>query len=106
MQWTDEAYLRFGAPRVTPIYVEAMGPKMLHRSGPSGRRCAALLFPPEHYFNVRPLVAAGEAEQRSVFAAAGLRRDASGFHCRKIDRAARRVLAQRRSPTTARRWVP
>ncbi|MEZ4583004.1 MAG: LLM class flavin-dependent oxidoreductase [Caldilineaceae bacterium] len=33
MQWTDEAYLRFDAPRVTPIYVEAMGPKMLHLAG-------------------------------------------------------------------------
>src|SRR5215207_3009658 len=28
-QWTEDAYLRFAAPRVTPIYLGAMSPGML-----------------------------------------------------------------------------
>ena len=63
MQWTDEAYLRFDAPRATPIYIGAMGPKMLHLAGEVADGVLPLLFPPEHYFTVRPLVAAGEAER-------------------------------------------
>lgn len=60
LQWNDEAYLRFAAPRVTPIYVGAMGPKMLELTGAVADGALPLLFPPEHYFGVRPLVAAGE----------------------------------------------
>lgn len=63
MQWTEQAYLRFAAPRATPIYIGAMGPKMLHLAGQVADGVLPLLFPPEHYFNVRPLVAAGEAER-------------------------------------------
>jgi 5,10-methylenetetrahydromethanopterin reductase len=62
-QWTSEAYLRFPAPRVTPIYVGAMGPKMLELAGELGDGILPLLFPPEHYFNVRPIVDAGIARR-------------------------------------------
>lgn len=64
-RWSTEAYLRFDAPRVTPVYIGAMGPKMLHLSGAEADGVLPLLFPPEHYFTVRPLVAAGEAERGS-----------------------------------------
>ncbi|MFW5943054.1 MAG: LLM class flavin-dependent oxidoreductase [Chloroflexota bacterium] len=64
LQWGAEAYLRFPAPRVTPIYVGAMGPRMLALAGELGDGVLPLLFPPEHYFNVKPLLAKGE-ERRS-----------------------------------------
>ncbi|MCB8963401.1 MAG: LLM class flavin-dependent oxidoreductase, partial [Ardenticatenales bacterium] len=63
LQWTDEAYLRFPAPRVTPIYVGAMGPAMLRLTGELADGALPLLFPPEHYETVRPLIAAGEAKR-------------------------------------------
>lgn len=59
LQWTSEAYLRFEAPRVVPIYVGAMGPQMLRLAGELADGVLPLLFPPEHYFGVRPLVEAG-----------------------------------------------
>lgn len=59
LQWGPEAYLRFDAPRVTPIYVGAMGPKMLQLSGEMADGVLPLLFPPEHYFNVKPLLEQG-----------------------------------------------
>lgn len=59
LQWRSEAYLRFSSPRVTPIYVGAMGPKMLGLAGELGDGVLPLLFPPEHFFTVKPLVAAG-----------------------------------------------
>lgn len=63
LQWTDEAFLRFSAPRQTPIYIGAMGPKMLQLAGELGDGVLPLLFPPEHFFNVRPLLDAGEANR-------------------------------------------
>lgn len=63
VQWTPEAYLRFPPPRVTPIYVGAMGPRMLELAGELGDGALPLLFPPEHYFNVRPIVDAGVARR-------------------------------------------
>jgi 5,10-methylenetetrahydromethanopterin reductase len=63
LQWSDEAYLRFTPPRITPIYVGAMGPKMLSLSGELADGVLPLLFPPEHYFTVRPLIAAGETKR-------------------------------------------
>ncbi len=59
LQWHREAYLRFSAPRVTPIYLGAMGPKMLALSGEIADGILPLLFPPEHYFGVLPYVQAG-----------------------------------------------
>ena len=59
LQWEPEAFLRFAAPRTTPIYVGAMGPKMLELAGEMGDGVLPLLFPPEHYFNVKPLLENG-----------------------------------------------
>lgn len=61
LQWQEEAYLRFPAPRVTPIYVGAMGPKMLTLAGELADGVLPLLFPPEHYFGVRPYIDQGLA---------------------------------------------
>jgi 5,10-methylenetetrahydromethanopterin reductase len=58
-----EAYLRFPAPRVTPIYLGAMGPGMLRLAGEVADGVLPLLFPPEHYFTVRPLVEEGRARR-------------------------------------------
>ena len=63
LHWSNEAYLRFEAPRLTPIYIGAMGPKMLALSGELADGVLPLLFPPEHYFGVRPLVEAGVAQR-------------------------------------------
>ncbi len=65
LHWNEEAYLRFPAPRITPIYLGAMGPKMLALAGEQADGVLPLLFPPEHYFNVRPLVEVGTAIRNS-----------------------------------------
>jgi len=59
LPWTKDAYLRFRAPRITPIYIGAMGPKMLRLSGEIGDGALPLLLPPEHYFAVRPILEEG-----------------------------------------------
>lgn len=59
----EEAYLRFRAPRVTPIYLGAMGPNMLRLAGELADGVLPLLFPPEHYFTVRPLLEDGIARR-------------------------------------------
>jgi 5,10-methylenetetrahydromethanopterin reductase len=59
LQWTDEAYLRFDAPRITPIYLGALGPKMLQLAGALADGILPLLFPPEHYFGIRPFLETG-----------------------------------------------
>jgi 5,10-methylenetetrahydromethanopterin reductase len=59
LSWSEKAYLRFEPPRVTPIYVGAMGPKMLGLSGEIADGVLPLLFPPEHYFNIKPWVEEG-----------------------------------------------
>src|SRR4051812_28908660 len=56
--WTEEAYLRFPA-RSVPIYVGAMGPRMLELTGEIADGGLPLLFPPEHYETVTGYVAAG-----------------------------------------------
>ena len=63
LHWTGEAYLRFAAPRVTPIYVGAMSPQMLTLTGELADGALPLLFPPEHYFGVLPLIEAGIARR-------------------------------------------
>ncbi len=63
LHWTGEAYLRFAAPRVTPIYVGAMSPQMLALTGELADGALPLLFPPEHYFGVLPLIEAGLARR-------------------------------------------
>lgn len=62
--WEDEAYLRFTpntgvANRRIPIYLAAMSPRMLHLAGELADGVLPLLFPPEHYASVAPLVEAG-----------------------------------------------
>jgi 5,10-methylenetetrahydromethanopterin reductase len=59
LRWSNEAWLRFPAPRVTPIYIGAMGPRMLELTGEVADGALPLLFPPEHYFEVRPYLEAG-----------------------------------------------
>lgn len=94
LQWSDEAYLRFTPPRVTPIYLGAMGPKMLALGGKQADGLLPLLFPPEHFFDVRTYIGKGLAQRTPDlppldFAACiwvSLSRDRE---------AARRVLAQK-----------
>jgi 5,10-methylenetetrahydromethanopterin reductase len=59
LRWSGEAYLRFKAPRVTPIYLGAMGPGMLRLAGELADGALPLLFPPEHYFGVKPYLEEG-----------------------------------------------
>lgn len=69
LHWTREAYLRFRpelegkgrAATAVPIYLGANGPKMLELAGRSADGVLPLLFPPEHYHTVRPLIAQGES---------------------------------------------
>lgn len=65
LRWSEEAYLRFEPPQVTPIYLGAMGPKMLSLAGELADGVLPLLFPPEHYFGVEPFVAQGIANRNS-----------------------------------------
>jgi 5,10-methylenetetrahydromethanopterin reductase len=59
LQWTNEAYLRFDAPRQVPIYIGAMSPKMLSLIGEIADGGLPLLLPPEHYETVQPLIQSG-----------------------------------------------
>jgi 5,10-methylenetetrahydromethanopterin reductase len=59
--WTPEAYLRFPAPRRIPISIGAMGPRMLRLTGEIADGALPLLFPPEHFATVQPLIAEGAA---------------------------------------------
>jgi len=94
LRWTEEAYLRFQAPRVTPIYIGAMGPKMLRLAGELADGVLPLLFPPEHYFGVKPYLDQGIATRSPELApldfAACL-----WVSLAEDGNAARRVLAQK-----------
>jgi 5,10-methylenetetrahydromethanopterin reductase len=59
MHWTEEAYLRFRAHRRIPIYLGAMSPRMLKAIGEWADGGLPLLFPPEHFANVLPLIEDG-----------------------------------------------
>lgn len=59
LRWTEEAWLRFESRRRVPIYLGAMSPKMLEEIGASADGGLPLLFPPEHYENVLPIVERG-----------------------------------------------
>jgi 5,10-methylenetetrahydromethanopterin reductase len=94
LRWGDEAYLRFKAPRITPIYVGAMGPKMLALAGELADGALPLLFPPEHFFGVRPHLAAGLAVRDAQLAPLDFA--ACCWVSLATDQAAaRRVLAQK-----------
>jgi 5,10-methylenetetrahydromethanopterin reductase len=66
LQWSSEAYLRFEAPRQTPIYLGANGVKMLALAGEIADGVLPLLFPPEHFFTVKPLIERGVARRAEV----------------------------------------
>lgn len=57
--WESEAYLRFDAKRRVPIYLAAFSPNMLRLIGEVADGALPLLFPPEHYDTVFPLVHEG-----------------------------------------------
>ena len=59
LNWTNEAYLRFQPQRRVPIYLGAMSPKMLAEIGKIADGGLPLLFPPEHFRNVQPLIQDG-----------------------------------------------
>jgi 5,10-methylenetetrahydromethanopterin reductase len=65
LHWSNEAYLRFSAPRRTPIYIGALGPKMLALSGELADGVLPLLFPPEHYFGVLPYLQEGVQQRQA-----------------------------------------
>jgi 5,10-methylenetetrahydromethanopterin reductase len=58
--WQSAAYLRFEARQV-PVYLGAMSPRMLRLAGELADGALPLLFPPEHFAQVAPLVAEGAA---------------------------------------------
>jgi alkanesulfonate monooxygenase SsuD/methylene tetrahydromethanopterin reductase-like flavin-dependent oxidoreductase (luciferase family)/acetyltransferase-like isoleucine patch superfamily enzyme len=58
--WGADAWLRTG-PAPTPIYLGAMGPRMLRLAGAVADGALALLFPPEHYPVAAGLVLEGAA---------------------------------------------
>lgn len=62
LQWTDEAYLRFRPTRPIPIYLGATSPNMIRAIGEWADGGLPLLFPPEHYANVLPLIQEGAAK--------------------------------------------
>lgn len=98
LHWSDGAYLRFKAPRVTPIYLGAMGPKMLTLAGELADGVLPLLFPPEHYFSVKPYIDQGIAmrAQRAPAHSGILDFAACIWVSLAADRpAARRTLAQK-----------
>src|SRR5262245_7866775 len=63
LRGSAEAYLRFRPPRVTPIYVGAMGPRLLALAGELADGALPLLLPPEHYVTLRPLIESGLARR-------------------------------------------
>jgi 5,10-methylenetetrahydromethanopterin reductase len=58
--------LRFPLARPVPVYVGAMGPKMLQMAGRHADGVLPLLYPPERYATVRLQVLAGAAGARDV----------------------------------------
>ncbi len=63
--WTGNAVLK--DPRPTPVYVGAMGPRMLEMTGRYADGALPLCLPPEHVFNVLADLAKGAARAgRSV----------------------------------------
>ncbi len=94
LQWSDEAYLRFSAPRVTPIYLGALGPGMLRLAGELADGVLPLLFPPEHYFGVMRLLETGVQKRSPALADIDM---AACFWVSLSENraAARRVLAEK-----------
>jgi 5,10-methylenetetrahydromethanopterin reductase len=66
LRWKDDAYLRFEARRVTPIYIGALGPNMLRLAGEIADGVLPLLFPLEHYFGVLPYLQEGMTKRSAA----------------------------------------
>lgn len=94
LRWGNEAYLRFDAPRVTPIYIGAMGPKMLALAGELADGALPLLFPPEHYFGVLPHLQSGLARRAATLGELDLAA-CIWVSLAEDESAARRVLAEK-----------
>jgi 5,10-methylenetetrahydromethanopterin reductase len=63
-EWFGPAsVLRFPLARPVPVYVGAMGPKMLEMAGRHADGVLPLLYPPERYASVRVAVLAGAADR-------------------------------------------
>lgn len=59
-EWSGpDGVLKFPLARPVPVYVGAMGPKMLEMAGRHADGVLPLLYPPERYAEVRPRVLAG-----------------------------------------------
>jgi 5,10-methylenetetrahydromethanopterin reductase len=67
-----DSVLRFPLERPVPVYVGAMGPKMLELAGRHADGVLPLLYPPERYATVRPQVLAGAALDGAGLDGAGL----------------------------------
>ncbi len=94
LSWGSEAYMRFPIRRQVPIYIGAMGPRMLEMAGEVGDGALPLLFPPERYYTARKQVDRGLASRKEP------KTDFDFATCIWVsasqDRtAARRVLAQK-----------
>jgi 5,10-methylenetetrahydromethanopterin reductase len=59
-----DSVLRFPVSRPVPVYIGAMGPKMLRMAGQHADGVLPLLYPPERYASVRAQVLAGVADGR------------------------------------------
>ena len=94
LNWQPDAYLRFPAPRVTPIYLGAMGPKMLALAGELADGVLPLLFPPEHYFGVKPIIERGFAKRAAALPPLDLAA-CIWVSLAEEETAARRVLAEK-----------
>jgi 5,10-methylenetetrahydromethanopterin reductase len=94
LHWKKEAYLRFRAPRVTPIYIGALGPLMLELAGEIGDGVLPLLLPPEHYFTVKPLLDRGTKKRVPGLAPLDFAA-CIWVSLSEDDEAARRVLAEK-----------
>ena len=66
LSWGSEAYMRFPIERQVPIYIGAMGPRMLEMAGEVGDGALPLLFPPERYFIAREQVGRGLASRKET----------------------------------------
>ncbi len=62
-----QAVLRFPVSRPVPVYVGAMGPKMLEMAGRHADGALPLLYPPERYASARAHVLAGTAHASRDF---------------------------------------
>ena len=65
--YADQSVLRFPPARPVPVYVGAMGPKMLAMAGRHADGALPLLYPPEHYVVARRQVLAGRSAETRPF---------------------------------------